>query len=330
VTEPIRWGILGTAGIARRSFSPGLRAAGGGRAYVVAGRDLESARAYAERNEIEQARQGYESVIDDDDVDAVYVPLPNELHAEWTIAALRAGKAVLCEKPLCATLAQTLEVLREAEERAGLLWEAFVWPFRGQTRRLEEIVTTGEIGEPREVQCSWHFTVTEANNIRLSRELGGGALRDIGCYPISLARWLFQAASVGGIAQAAWNESGVDIEMAGVLSFSGERRLVFGLGFRGPEEQITRVLGPEGEIILTAAYHSSATSLLEVRRNDGTVIDRSTHDAGPSFSDAIRHIHRVLHGEEAPRHLAVDEAPGNAVAIDLLDRSARSGCFERA
>ena len=175
-TGAIRWGIIGTANIARAQFLPGLRAAGG-IAAVVAGRDAGRARQYASEHGVERAVAGYQRVIDDPAVDALYIPLPNSLHAEWTIAALRAGKPVLCEKPLCGSLAETERVLTVAAETGTLLWEAFVFPFHEQFVRVTGLIADGAIGELREIQSNFHFSISRPDNIRLSRDLDGGALQ---------------------------------------------------------------------------------------------------------------------------------------------------------
>src|ERR1700735_3974623 len=145
-TGAARWGIIGTANIARAAFLPGLRQAGGC-AAAVAGRDAGRTGQYARDHGIERAVTGYQNVIDDPGVDALYIPLPNSLHAEWTIAALRAGKPVLCEKPLCGTLADTQQVLAVASETGTLLWEAFVFPFNEHMDRIRSLVDGGAIGD---------------------------------------------------------------------------------------------------------------------------------------------------------------------------------------
>lgn len=322
--EPVCWGILGTANIARSAFLPAVRAAGGV-PFMVGGRDLEKTRQYATDNGIANGVEGYERVLADERIDAVYIPLPNSLHAEWTIEALRAEKAVLCEKPLTAMLGETEKVLAVAHERAGLLWEAFVFPFREQTHRLEQIIHSGEIGELVEIQTTWYFPLRQTSNIRLSSALGGGALFDVGCYCIRFARLLFQSDADRALATARWTDDGVDVEMAGVLSFPGDRRLLFSCGMNRRQDTFARVIGTEGEIQLSNPYHPSPGDRMTLRGPDGNEIDRSTPNDGPSFTAAIQHIHRVLWGEESPRHLAADDSLGNAGALDLIERSARSG-----
>jgi predicted dehydrogenase len=318
----VRWGILGTAHIAEGSFLPALREAGGGLPACVASRTAAAAETFAAAHGVERAVEGYEALLADAEIDAVYVPLPNAVHRAWTEAALEAGKAVLCEKPLCGTVEDTEAVLATARRTGSLLWEAFVFPFHRQMARVRELLEGGAVGELREIQSSFHFLLTNPANIRMSLELEGGSLQDVGCYPIRLARLLFNADPLDGQAHATWAESGVDEEMAGELSFSGERRLLFSCGFRRRDDTFSRLLGTEGRIHLTNAFHPEAGDTIEVFAGSERRVEPAAAETH-SFTAAIRHIHAVLRGEEEPRHLALDEASGNALAIDVLLRSAR-------
>src|SRR6266704_2304495 len=197
---------------------------------AVAGRDFDRTERYAREQGIERAMHGYQSLIDDPAVDAAYIALPNSLHAEWTIRALEAGKPVLCEKPLCGTLADTERVLAVARETGTLLWEAFAFPFHDQLAQVRELVTIGAIGELREIQSSFHFMVGRPDNIRLSAGLAGGALNDVGCYPIRLAWELFGAEHDAAQASAEFGGQGVDVDSWGILRYPGERRLLLSCG----------------------------------------------------------------------------------------------------
>ena len=188
VTGEVRWGILGAAHIASRQFLPGLREAGGGRAALVASRDYARADAFANLHGVERAAEGYDAVVDSPAIDAVYVALPNSHHSRWTQRALETGKAVLCEKPLCVGSAQTAAVLETAATTGALLWESFVFPFQHQHLRLLALVKSGAIGEVRELDSTFSYNLGRLEDIRLSEELGGGALADVGCYPIRLAQ----------------------------------------------------------------------------------------------------------------------------------------------
>ena len=324
--DDIRWGILGTAGIAEGAFLPALAEAGGGVPAVVASRDAGRAESWAAANGVARGVEGYARVIEDPEIDAVYVPLPNGLHAEWTIAALEAGKAVFCEKPLCATPEETERVLAVARSATAPLWEAFVFPFHEQIDRVREALERGEIGEVRELWSRFHFVLDDPGDIRLFAELAGGSIQDVGCYPIRLARLLFAGEPDldRTIADAAWTEDGVDVELWGGLTFPRERRLLFSSGFLTPFDTFTRVIGTEGELRITNPFHPEPHDTWSVVRGDEVSVTPAVPSGERSFTPAIRHIHRALRGLEPPRHLAVEEAQGNAVAIASLLRAARA------
>ena len=173
IDEPIRWGILGTAGIAESAFLPALRETNEGVALTVGSRTLERGRAWAEEHGVTRAVEGYDAVIADPEVEAIYIPLPNGLHAEWTIAALEAGKVVLCEKPLCGTVEDTERVLAAARATGVPLWEAFVFPFHEQMDLVRAMLADGTIGTVREIQSRFHFVLDDPDDIRSVREPGG-------------------------------------------------------------------------------------------------------------------------------------------------------------
>jgi predicted dehydrogenase len=326
IDEPIRWGILGTAGIAESAFLPALRETNEGVALTVGSRTFERGRAWAEEHGVTRAVEGYDAVIADPEVEAIYIPLPNGLHAEWTIAALEAGKVVFCEKPLCGTVEDTERVLAAARATGVPLWEAFVFPFHEQMDLVRGMLADGTIGTVREIQSRFHFVLDDPDDIRLFANLAGGSIQDVGCYPIRLARLMFDAEPdlSRAIADAEWTADGADTELWGALVFPGDRRLVFSCGFRSGYDTLTRVLGTEGEIRLTGPFHPDSDDEMTIVR-DGEFETQPAPTSGEmSFTPAIRHIHRVIRGMEEPRHLAVDEALGNAQAIGALLGSARS------
>jgi predicted dehydrogenase len=323
--DPIRWGIVGTANIARAQFLPGLREAGGGRAASVASRDRAKAEAYAAAHGIDQGIEGYANLVESPHIDAVYVALPNALHAEPTIQALKAGKAVLCEKPLSVGAASTKEVLDVAATAARPLWEAFVFPFQAQHHRLMKLLKDGAIGEPAELYSAFHFRLSNPANIRMDAALGGGALADVGCYPIRLAFELFDASGGEALAKAqakaceARTENGVDTDAAGIVTFQS-RRLLLTCGFKRSFDTFSSVLGSEGQIRLTNPFHPSPADTLTIAtpRKD-VMVERPTTDQR-SFTAAIRHIHAVLRGEEAPVHTAADYALPAARVLEELQQ----------
>lgn len=319
VNRDIRWGIVGPASIARGQFLPGLREAGGGRAVLVGSRDGERARAFAAEHGVDAGVEGYAQVVESADVDAVYIALPNSVHAEWTIRALEAGKAVLCEKPLCGSAGQTAEVLDAAAALPGsLLWEAFVFPFQAQHRRLAELLAAGAIGPPAEIVGAFHFLLSRPADIRLSAELGGGSLADVGCYPIRLAHELF-GVTAGPDAAAGSAVTGGEVEVdAAAIATWGARRLVLTCGFRRGYDTFTRILGDAGQLHLTNPFHPSpADTVTLLRPQADPVVERPSTDAR-SFTAALRHIHAVLHGTEAPRHTAAGYSLAAARTLEAV------------
>jgi predicted dehydrogenase len=314
----IRWGILGTANIARAQFLPGLREAGGGRAAIVGGRELERARSFASDHGIDQGVQGYAQVVESAEIDAVYVALPNSLHAEWALRALQAGKAVLCEKPLCVSAGDTAAVLDAARALpSALLWEAFVFPFQAQHRRLMEILSDGAIGEPAEIVSAFHFLLSRPADIRLSAALGGGSIADVGCYPVRLAHEIFGSEDAEVTGGSAVVDGQVEVEAAGMARW-GARRLLLTCGFRRAYDTFTRILGDQGQVHLTNPFHPQPLDTLVLHRpRREAVVENPTADAH-SFTAALRHIHAALLGDEAPRHTATESALATARTVAAL------------
>jgi predicted dehydrogenase len=319
MTSPgqVRWGIISTANIARAVFLPGLRQAGG-EATAVAGRDLGRAEKFARDNGIGRAVDGYQALIDDPDIDALYVPLPNALHAEWTVRALEAGKPVLCEKPLCGTLPDTERVLATARRTGTLLWEAFSFPFHAQIERIKSLVADGAIGDLMEIKSNFHFSLSNPANIRLSRDLQGGALYDVGCYPVRLAQELFGPDHESVWAHATWGGQGVDVDTWAALDYPAGRRILLSCGFGRSYDTFTTLEGTAGQIHVTNPFHPGPGDSYQLRaaRSDPQTFPAAGEVL--SFAPLTRHINAVLRGEEAPRGLAVDTSLGTARMLHEL------------
>ncbi|HEX4062617.1 MAG TPA: Gfo/Idh/MocA family oxidoreductase [Streptosporangiaceae bacterium] len=319
----VRWGIIGTARIARSAFLPAVAEAGGV-AAAVAGRDTARVTEWARVNGIGRAVTGYQSLIDDPEVDALYIPLPNALHAEWTIAALRAGKPVLCEKPLTGSPAETERVLTVAAQTGTPLWEAFVFPFHDQMARIRDLLAAGAIGDLREIQSNYHFPLRDTeHDIRMSAALAGGALYDVGCYPVWLARHLFAADPETVQGGVIWDPGGVDLASWGHLGFPGDRRLLMSCGFRRAQDTFSRLLGTAGQIHITNAFHPGPADRFEVHAaGRDPVVHPGAGQDRYSFTPAIRHIEAVVRHREEPRWLATGTSLGSARALADLAASA--------
>lgn len=330
----VRWGILGASRIVASTFLPSLAAAGGGSAELVAARDGARAARFAADHGIARSVEGYARAVDDPDLDALYVALPNALHAEWTIAALRAGKAVLCEKPFVDDLSQARAVLTAADETGVPVWEAFAFLFHDQTRRLAELLDAGTIGAVREVQATYHASLRDQGDIRYLPGLSGGALADVGVYPIRLGQLVLgerptgvrasqlplTGAANGRVEVETWG-SVVDVESWGSVDYTGGRRLLFSASFTKAVDKTARILGETGEIRLSSPYSAEPADTMEIRDGHDVRVERRGSDQ-PKFSAQLRHIHAVLAGRAAPRHLAIDNA-GTPAILDAVRRAAR-------
>ncbi|HET7326366.1 MAG TPA: Gfo/Idh/MocA family oxidoreductase [Nocardioidaceae bacterium] len=312
--EPsLRWALLGTANIAAKGFLPAARAAGHD-AVVVGSRDPARARAWAADNGVTRSGS-YREALTAGDVDAVYVAVPNEQHIELAARAVEAEKVVLCEKPVALDAAGARELVDAAGH--ALLWEAFVFPFHPQTALLQELIGPGgPIGRLREIISEFHFRVSSTANIRWDPGHGGGALLDVGCYPIRLARLLFGSEPKAAVASEVRSKSGVDAEFAAVLEFPGDRRLLFSAGMQRSPSTFTRLIGDEGELRVSNPFHPTAADIVELWQAGRAVRSWPNQDT-TAFQHAVSHIARAVAGLDTPRHLVADDSVGNAAALDL-------------
>jgi predicted dehydrogenase len=326
MSERIRWGILSTANIGLKRFIPGAIASRNGTVLAIASRDAMRAHDAAERLGISRAYGTYEELLDDPEIDAIYNPLPNSMHAEWTAKAARAGKAILCEKPLAVDAAQAREMIETCRAHGVLLMEAFMYRFHPQHARVRELIAAGTIGELRAVRTAFTFMLEPfpSENVRLKADLAGGALMDVGCYAVNAARMLFGEEPLWASAQWDFREAfGVEVALAGVLGFSDNRMATFDCGFRAAGQGSYVAAGTKGQIEVLNAFVPSATevSLLVTdaggRREERLPgVDQYQLEA-EEFADALL--------AKRPLRIPADDAVGTLRAIAALHRSARVG-----
>jgi predicted dehydrogenase len=267
MTTKLHWGLLSTARI-NRAILDAMPGSERGQVWAVASRDAAKAEAYAREHHLPRWHGSYEALLADPDVHVIYNPLPNHLHAEWTIKALEAGKHVLCEKPFALTLGE-VEAMYAAAQRAGrALAEAFMYRHHPKIVKTKELLESGALGQVRYLRASFSFALTRSVDVRWNPEMGGGSLWDVGCYPVSLARYLFGAPE----RVLGWQKlspSGVDETFAGTLFFPGERVAQFDCSFRMPYRTYAEVVGDEGVLTLNRPFQPDAPeSTLVVRRGD--------------------------------------------------------------
>ena len=323
MTETLNWGILGTARINRKVI-PAIRAVKGATPFAVASRSKEQAEEYASEYDIAKAFGSYEDLLADPKIDCVYIPLPNSLHAEWTIKALEAGKHVLCEKPLASNEDEAKEVAAAAERTGKVCFEAFMYRFHPQWERTRTLIDTGEIGELKAMHASFGFPLSDTSNVRLRAELAGGSLMDVGCYCVNAARQVSRAEPVG-VCAAAFNheETGVDKAMAGTLEFPEEFLATFDCGFTGAYRRSATIVGTEGTIHLANPWTPGPDekTTLHVTRSEGS--DTFTIPAADEYALEVEHFCNVVRGEEAALRWSIDDAVKQMRVLDALRESAK-------
>ena len=250
---PVRWGLLGTARINRRLI-PAMRAAARSAVSAVASRDLARAEAYAREWDIPHAVAGYAALLARDDVDAIYIPLPNSLHVEWSLASAAAGKHVLCEKPLALNPRDVDRLEAESRQRDVIVAEGFMYRHEPLTAAVVSLVRDGAIGAVRHVSSGFTYAQSRAADVRLEKMLGGGALLDVGCYPVSYACLLAGREPEQALAMARFASSGVDEEFTGLLRFPGDRAAAVHAGFRAPYRTWLEVTASTGWISVTNPF----------------------------------------------------------------------------
>ena len=283
MADAVKWGIISTAHI-NRLVIPGAHESPKVDLVGVASRDRARAEEYAREWGIPRAYGSYEELLEDPEIEAVYISLPNTMHPEWSIRALEAGKHVLCEKPF-SRHPEEIEAAFDAADRAGrLLSEAFMYRHNPQTKRIKQLVDDGAIGELRLVRTAFSYGLYDAENIRLSTELEGGALMDVGCYCVSGARLVAgEPESVFG--QAFVGETGTDWVFTGQLRFPGDVLGIFDCGTALIDRDELEVAGSEGTLFVDDPWHCK-NPVIEVRRADG--VERIELDPVDSYRPRAR------------------------------------------
>jgi predicted dehydrogenase len=316
----LRWGLLSTARINRRLI-PAIRAAERAELVAVASRSPERAEGYAAEWDIPRVHSSYQSLLDDPDVDAIYIPLPNSLHAEWTVRAAEAGKHVLCEKPLTVSATECDQIIAAAESAGVVVVEAVMYLHHPLLGKARELIQGGAVGPVTLVRGALSFFLDRPDDVRWRPELGGGALWDVGSYPVSFIRWMAgEPHEVFGWETLA--ESGVDESFAGLLRYGDGLLGVFECGFRTERRSEAQVFGPEGTLTIIEPYVISAASRILLRRgSEEEEIRVREIDVYRCEVDALTAA--ALDGAPLPVSLASSRA--NVATISALYESARGG-----
>ena len=321
--ERVRWGVLGCASIAMRKVIPAMQRSEQCDVLAIASRSPERAAQAAHELHIARSYGRYEDLLADPDVEAVYIPLPNHLHAEWTRCAAAAGKHVLCEKPLAMDAREAAGMLEACRDAGVALMEAFMYRLHPLWLRAHELVRDGAIGRLEAIQASFSYRNVDPANIRNIAEYGGGALMDIGCYPINVARWFF-GAEPDHVAAAVRRDPafGTDVLASAILDFAG-RQATFICSTQVEDDQRVQLLGTAGRLVVPIPFNippDRPTQLLLAAGGDPPVapdidiIEVPAADPygvqGDAFSTAVR--------AGAPVPIPPDDAVGNLAVIEQI------------
>ncbi len=317
--RPLHWGILSTARI-NRALIPILSASPRTRLLAVASRSLSTAEAYARQWHIPRAYGSYEELLADPEIDVIYNPLPNHLHAEWTIKAVQAGKHVLCEKPLALRLDEVDAIQATAQAHGKIVAEAFMYRHHPQTLKVKEIVTSGALGQIRLVHGAFTFTLNRPGNFRFDPAMGGGSIWDVGCYPISYTRFVLGAEPLEVFGWQTKGPAGSDETFVGQLRFPGEVFAHFQSSFAASFRTFMEFIGSEGRLEIPLPFKPGRDTQIYLTRGEQT---ETIAIAGQELylGEVEDLCDAILLGK--PSRLSLDESRGNIATILALIESAQ-------
>ncbi|MBI1390321.1 MAG: gfo/Idh/MocA family oxidoreductase [bacterium] len=319
----IRWGIMGTANIALEAVIPATQRAAGCAVTAVASRSLEKAQAAARRYSIAKAYGSYQDLLDDGGIDAVYIPLPNHLHVPWSIKAIEAGKHVLCEKPIAPTAAEGLELVNAARAHPELkVMEAFMYRHHPQWRAARELAGNGTIGEVKAIQSVFTFYDDAPGTIVNSAECGGGALRDIGCYCISLSRFLFGAEPSRVCALVEYDPRfQVDRLSSGLMEFE-RGASSFVCSTQLADYQRVQVYGTAGRLEIEIPFNPPIDRSCRLWLQRGETVEEILFDRCDHYTIQAELFAEAIQGD-GPVPTPIEDAVANMMIIEAIWTSGR-------
>jgi predicted dehydrogenase len=333
VNDKVRWGVLGVANIATRQVIPAMQQGDWSEITAIASRNIEKARRAAQALRIAKAYGSYEELLADDEIDAIYNPLPNHLHVPWTIKAAEAGKHVLCEKPISLNAGEAQKLIAIRDRTGVKIQEAFMVRTHPQWLGVRELIESGRIGAPRSVTGYFSYFNRDPENIRNKPELGGGALMDIGCYPINMSRYIFAAEPRRVLALIERDpEMGIDRLTTAILDFvSGQS--VFTCSTQLAPYQRMHLFGTKGRIEIEIPFNAPSSRPTRISIDDGSDLFGGGIEMrefptcnqytiqGDLFSRSIR--------ANTEQPIPLEDAVKNMAVIDAVFRSAESKRWER-
>jgi D-xylose 1-dehydrogenase (NADP+, D-xylono-1,5-lactone-forming) len=317
----LNWGLLSTANI-NRALIPPLQVSKRNHLLAVASRTQASADAYAKEKHIERAHGSYEALLADPDIDVIYNPLPNHLHAEWTIKAVEAGKHVLCEKPIALTVDEVDAIKAAAHKHGRIVAEAFMYRHHPQTLQVQEMIKSGSLGTLKLIRASFGFFLDREVDIRLDPAMGGGSIWDVGCYPISYARTVVGESPLEVFGTQVTGPTGVDLTFAGQMRFANNVIAQIDCSFDIPLYWGVEILGSEASLRIPSPFKPDVNEKLFLTRGDRT--DMIKVKGQELYIGEVEDMaDAVLNGKDP--HVSLDDSRANVAVIKAFLESARLG-----
>ncbi len=318
MSRKVRWGIISTANIGRHRVIPAIQQSSNGTVVAVGSRSLDKARAFAAELTIPKAYGSYEELIADPEVDAIYNPLPNSEHAEWSIRCAEAGKPVLCEKPFASDAPEAQRMTDAFTSRGVLFAEAFMYRFHPQTVKLRELLAAGTVGQLTAINSAFTFSISNEADIRLDRALAGGGLMDVGCYCVNVTRLLTGQEPERVQAIARWGAaSGVDEMLAGVMEFPSGVIAHFDCGFRALRTNYCDIRGTTGRMFVEPVFNLEPTQDGVIHIWRGDAYEQIKVPAVNQYTLMVEDFADALLNNRPPRYPAQDGV-NNMRALDML------------
>ena len=328
----VRWGIVGCARIAEQAIIPAIRNSEKATIVGIASRDAGKAAKFAKRCGIARSYGSYSDLLQDSDIEAVYIPLPNHLHAEWTIKAAEYGKHILCEKPLAMNEEEARRMVEASKANNVYLMEAFMYRFHPLQKRVLALIKDGAIGKPKLVRAAFSFIQTEVEDYRRRVEMGGGSLMDVGCYCVNVGRLLLGGEPQQVYALAEYSTpNGIDLSVRGVLSFENDIACLFDCSFMLPFRDSYEVVGTEGFIAVPRAFlpGPDESSKLFIYSGEESLELRKSEEiaAADHYLLEVDHFSECITRGQEPEWSAEDGVR-NMRVLDAVRRSMMSGKVE--
>ena len=318
-SKKLRWALLSTARI-NRAVIPPIRKSRRGELTAVSSRTEERVQAYAKVWDIPRTFDSYETMLADPDIDIIYNPLPNSLHTEWTVKAVQAGKHVLCEKPMALTVEEVDQMIAAANQTGKVIAEAFMYRHHPQTLKVKQLILDGAIGDLRLVKGAFSFYLDRPYDVRIDPDLGGGSIWDVGCYPISYARFMVGAEPEEVFGWQMTGTTGTDDSFIGQMRFPGDVFAQFDCSFRVQHRTYMEIVGSKGTITVKRPFTPKQVESIELKQGDK--ISKLVIRSGHLYAGEIEDMHDAVLEGKVPR-VTLQDSRGTVNTITSLLRSAR-------